>query len=619
MKQGEILRYRWTVALLVLAGYLLVAWQAVQQVQQTAIDQLAINGHNQLNLYKTLLKGELEQFQKLPGLIATHPHLLEVLQDPDKVTAIDTLNRYLQQINEDTGAADIYLMNRSGLTLAASNWNSERPFIGRNFGFRPYFQQALTGRLGRYYALGSISKQRGYYFAAPVEVDGAVLGVVAVKVNLSDIEQQWTGLQEELLVTDPDGVIFISTLPSWRFHTIAALDLENRRKIEQSRRYPGIGMEPMPLETVTISEIEHHIVSLPSGQRYLMQSQPMAEVGWQIHLLTPFHSVRNQKTEAFMLISALALAVLFLALGLRQRYQRRMEKMLYDEQAREALYRAHAELEQRVKDRTADLRQSNEQLSREIEERRHAEAQLRATQDELVQAAKLATLGQMSAGVNHELSQPLAAIRSYADNGQALLEKGRLEEVGSNLSQISDLTERMARIGSQLKIFSRKSTGQVNNVSVQAVMEAVQAIITPRSHKVDATLLVALPDPQLKVRADEVLVQQVLVNLIHNALQAVEGRLERTVKVFAEVREHQVALVVEDSGPGIADENIERIFDPFFTTKAANEGLGLGLTISSRIVTEQGGEMSASNGALGGARFEVVLPRSDESGGANDE
>lgn len=608
MKKAELQRYRWMVALLSALVYLLIAWQTTVEVERKAITALATSGANQLNLYTSHLKGELEQFQKLPSLIATDPRLLGVLHDPDDSEAIDSLNRYLQRINQDTGAADIYLMDRDGLTMAASNWQGERPFVGRNFSFRPYFQQAMAGALGRYYALGSASQQRGYYFASPVRAGGEIFGVVVVKVNLDLLEQQLVGLDEELLVTDPDGVVFLSTRSGWRFKTIAPLSEDQRHRIEQSRRYPGVTLTAMP-----ITEDKHvdsaRMVELSDQQRYLLQQQTMLETGWEIYLLSPSRSIQNQLTEALMLVTAVALALLFLGLGLRQRYQRRLEKMLYDEQARDALYRAHAELEQRVKDRTSDLSAINEQLSREIEERRSAEQQLRSTQDELIQAAKLATLGQMSAGINHELSQPLAAIRSYADNGCALLQKGRLPEVEGNLQQISDLTERMARIGSQLKIFSRKSSGAVKAVPLRTVVEGAVAIIGPRSKKIDADLQIHTPDHQLQVRADEVLLQQVLVNLIYNALQAVEGEVVRAVVVRTEVRAEQVALIVEDSGPGIADEHLEKIFDPFFTTKEASEGLGLGLTISHRIITELGGEMRASRRQSGGARFEVELPK----------
>lgn len=596
--------------LLAIGAYLLIAWQAVVQVEQTAIDALRLSGMSQLNLYASHLQGELQRFEKLPALIATHPRLLEVLQDPDDSEAVDGLNHYLESINRTSGAADTYLMDRTGLTLAASNWSSPRPFVGRNFAFRPYFQQAISGELGRYYALGTTSQQRGYYFASAVEAAGQIFGVVVVKVNLSNIEQGWGGLAEEVLVTDPDGVIFIATQPTWRFKTIRPLDHQNQTRIELSRRYPQASLEPLALSGLHGSSKGGSLVQLMDmRQQYLMQSQTVAEADWEMHLLSPLLPVREQMVNAFLMVSMVTMALLFLGLGLRQRYKRIVERRLYDEQARDALYRAHAELEQRVKERTADLSDSNEQLSREIEERRYAESQLRSTQDQLVQAAKLATLGQMSAGIKHELSQPLAAIRTYADNGKALLEKARYPEVGDNLVQISDLTERMARIGAQLKIFSRKSSGQLSPVLVQGVIRGARAIIGPRSETIDATLEFVVPAQRIEVYGDEVLLQQVLVNLIYNALQAVEGEPDRKVVVCVEERaECQLALIVEDSGPGIANEHLEKIFDPFFTTKEASEGLGLGLTISNRIITELGGEMSARSGSLGGACFEVVLP-----------
>ncbi len=621
VQKGDVIRknkiqLHWLVVPLVIAVYLLVVWQVVLQVQQTAINTLRHSGQSQLNLYASHLQGELQRFEKLPALIATHPRLLEVLQDPDDSEAVDGLNRYLEEINRSSGAADIYLMSHNGLTLAASNWNGPRPFVGRNFSFRPYFQQAIQGSLGRYYALGTTSQQRGYYFASAVKAAGEIFGVVVVKVNLSNIEQEWIGLPEEVVVTDPDGVIFIATQPAWRFKSIRPLDDQTRTRIELSRRYPQASLQPLALNFLHDSLKGGILVQLlDMGQRYLMQSQIVTEADWEMHLLSPLLPVREQMVNAFLMISMVTLALLFLGLGLRQRSKRIEERRLYDEQARDALYQAHAELEQRVRERTVDLSESNEQLSREIEDRRHAETQLRRTQDELVQAAKLATLGQMSAGINHELSQPLAAIRTYAGNGKALLEKARYAEVEENLIQISDLTERMARIGAQLKIFSRKSSGQLSAVSVQGVIDGAKAVIGPRSETIDAELEFVVPDRQLKFYGDEVLLQQVLVNLIYNALQAVEGKKEREVEVRVEEKMNdQIALIVEDSGRGIADEHLEKIFDPFFTTKEASEGLGLGLTISNRIITELGGEMSARSGSLGGACFEVILPGVAEEG-----
>jgi two-component system C4-dicarboxylate transport sensor histidine kinase DctB len=332
-----------------------------------------------------------------------------------------------------------------------------------------------------------------------------------------------------------------------------------------------------------------------------------------VNLLSPLDPVRRQVSEAVTLVGALLLALLFLALGLRQRHKRRQERARYEERARLALRRTNDLLERRVSERTADLSTANAQLSREIDERRRAEADLRQTQGELIQAAKLATLGQMAASINHELNQPLAAIRSYADNGRALLDARRNEEARWNLEQIADLTERMSRIGGQLKVFSRKSRGQMCRVSVRAVVDAAQTIAAPRVRRTGAEVVVDLSEGDLGVRADEVLLQQVLVNLIGNALHAVDGLPAPRLRIRAAPHGAEVLLAVEDNGPGIASEHLQSIFDPFFTTKESGEGLGLGLTISQRIVEGLGGSLTAGSSPLGGARFQILLPAAGES------
>ena len=259
----------------------------------------------------------------------------------------------------------------------------------------------------------------------------------------------------------------------------------------------------------------------------------MPEAGWTMHLLTPMSLLHARVLEVVAVAGAVGLTLFSLALGLWQRHERRQERALFDQQASEALRRAHDELEHRVEQRTADLISSNERLSREIDERRRTEAELRQTQGELIQAAKLATLGQLSAGINHELNQPMAAIRSYADNGRALLAKGRFDEVGWNLQQVSELIGRMGRIAAQLKIFARKSAGRVGPVAVDSVIDTALAVVAPRIRRTGAELEVMRPAPALRLRGDENLVQQVLVNLLGNALQAIDGQPRRLVRVSA--------------------------------------------------------------------------------------
>ncbi|MFC3665409.1 sensor histidine kinase [Modicisalibacter luteus] len=273
----------------------------------------------------------------------------------------------------------------------------------------------------------------------------------------------------------------------------------------------------------------------------------------------------------------------------------------------QALARARDQLEQRVEERTRDLLDSNRRLSGEIDERRRAEAELRQAQDELIQAAKLAVLGQMAAGINHELNQPLAAIRAYAENARVFLDRGRTEAASGNLAQIVELTARMAEISAQLKQFSRKSGDSLTAVSAQASFG--YALRLYRSRLTDACVAVTQdwPMEDIWVHADLVRLEQVLVNLIGNALQAMSETSSPRLDLSIVQENGWVRLGVRDHGPGIAEEHLGRVFEPFFTTKATGKGLGLGLSISARIVDDLGGHLEATNAADGGALFSVTL------------
>ena len=210
----------------------------------------------------------------------------------------------------------------------------------------------------------------------------------------------------------------------------------------------------------------------------------------------------------------------------------------------------------------------------------------------MIHAAKLAVLGQMSAGINHELNQPLAAIRSYTDNGKLFLQKGRLEDAMWNLEQIGELTERMAQIGAQLKLFARKSGGQIVAVPLHGVVDGALEILRPSLRKAEIKLAININPDNLEVKANHVMLQQVLVNLLSNAIQALEGQEEKKISVDCRGDKDRVAIAVQDNGPGIPEENLQNIFEPFFTTKKSGQGLGLGLTISDRIIRDFGGQIS---------------------------
>jgi two-component system C4-dicarboxylate transport sensor histidine kinase DctB len=587
-------------AVIALLGVIL--WQTAHWSRQIALENLQQQNQHQLRLFVANLQGQLEKYEFLPELLSTNSLLLNFLQYPNDVNSINALNRYLETINKVANASDTYLMNAEGWTIAASNWLSERPFIGRNFSYRPYFQQAMEGKLGRYFALGSTSNKRGYYFAYPVRDKEKIQGAVVMKIELLDFEESWRSLKEEFAVTDPDGVIFISTNDTWRYKSLYPLDDSVIERIQSSRRYWNTEIGTLSITPKDRISEQAQVVNMgdPRHSDHLMLVQEMPEAGWQVHTFASLEVVNSQVLKSLLFAAILYIAVVLLVLYLYQRIRRIKERERFE-------LRAKRVLERRVRERTADLTAANTRLLREIEEHRRTDETLRQTQDELIQAAKMAALGQMSSGINHELNQPLAAIRSYADNARALLTRDRREEASWNLQQISELTERMAKISSQFKVFSRKTSGQIVSVSLQAVIENALKIVGPQLKDTETGLRRKLPEEELYVMSDMVQLEQVLVNLITNAVHAVEPQAERWIQISVSTKRRKAIIEILDNGPGIEPANLGRIFDPFFTTKSEERGLGLGLSISYRIVEMMHGSLTAANREQGGAVFTLQL------------
>lgn len=574
--------------------------------------ELREQGNIRLELYINYLQGVLEKYESLPELLAIDDNLVRALLNPLEPTRIETLNRYLETINTVSDTLDTYLMNKDGLTIAASNWKEEHPFIGRNFSYRPYFKQAMTGTLGRYYAIGTTSSRRGYYFAYPVRKDNEILGAVAIKIDIDTVERKWAHRDETFLVSDPDGVIFITTRPEWRYKTLNPLAQDVLQKIVESRRYPDATLAPLS-DSSSYHGNDEQLIEIADDQKKNVQrmvklSQYMPQAGWDVHILVETRTlVKKVVTMCFVVGSGMTVAYVLMLL-LIQRRHRLAELSRVEEEAKKVLQEANELLESRVLDRTQKLTEANEHLRKEILDRQQTEIKLKRTRKELIHAAKLAVLGQMSAGINHELNQPLAAIRSYTDNGKQFLQKGRLEDAMWNLEQISELTERMAQIGAQLKLFARKSSGQIVAVPLHGVVDGALEILRPSLRTAGIELTINIVPDDLEVKANHVLLQQVLVNLLSNALQAMDGQDDKQIVLDCRADDDRVVIAVEDNGPGILEEHLQNIFEPFFTTKKSGQGLGLGLTISDRIIKDLGGQIVLDR-SKNGARFEFSLER----------
>jgi two-component system C4-dicarboxylate transport sensor histidine kinase DctB len=589
---------------LALPVFAVLLWAVKIGSYDVALQEQSTASKQQLKLYATHIEGVLAKYETIPSLLSTNQRVIKVLIQAQNYSARQALNEYFEHSAKASGALDIYLMDVTGLTVAASNWHKENTFIGRNFHYRPYFQQAMQGKLGRYYALGSTSRVRGYYFAYPVERLGKVIGAVVVKMDVGALEKRWEGAQETVIVTDPDGVVFISTDERWRYTHMQPLSEETRERLVQSGRYLDIEHEAMPLFKVQDYADQQQLVELDiAGQKQplLQLDYAMPDAGWSLHLLVSLKEVERY-VWASLLIASGGFTVLFLlSMIVMQRKMRAAEQAHINRESRKALEKAHQQLEYRVEERTADLRH-------EIEEHQRTEDALHKAQDELVQAAKLATLGQMSASINHELNQPLTAIRGYADNARLLLERGRFAEVKSNLLEITKLVDRMANISSQLKLFARKSSGQLVPTNVANALQVGAKILHTELEKSAVKVHFDRSLNTTYVLSDTTRLEQVFLNLMGNAVQALSDVAQPYITIKAHPRpEGRVHITVRDNGPGIPQADLEHIFDPFFTTRKS--GLGLGLAISQHIVQTMNGELFAANNLQGGAEFTVVLDR----------
>ncbi len=604
------------------------------QATRLFLDDTARRAQGTLQLAATALTGYLDRFERLPPLLAVQPQIRALAEDPDDPARVATANLFLRDVASLLGASDVYFMDMGGLTRAASNFDTDTSFIGGNFAFRPYFTDALAHGAGRFYALGTTSMKRGYYFGAPVTVAGRTAGVLVVKVDVDGIEATWGNRDYRVLALDPEGLVFLSSEPGWRFARTRPATPEGDAVLAATRRYAEAGLHPFPLTGTAVSaghplwRVGPHdgpaggdpVGDDPVGTggagdgrtgsagEYLLVQQSMPAADWTLSVL---QDTAPARTQALIVTAGAVLALALLGMAAAVVLQRRAR--LRDRLDLQAA--ARSQLEARVAERTRELAEVNRALGAEVAERRQVEADLRRAQDDLVQAAKLAALGQMSAALGHEVNQPLGALRTYAENAATLIDRDRPGDARAAIDRILSMADRIGTIARRLHTFGRRPGQRLHPVDLAEAAEAAREIAGPRLRQAGAALTLDLPADLPRVTAGPVRMQQVLVNLLTNAADAVAGRDDRRIRLSARATADRVAVLVEDSGPGVPPDIAARIFDPFFSTKGVGNGLGLGLSISYNILKDFGGDLSVGPGALGGASFQLCLRRAEPAAG----
>ncbi|MGH8418745.1 MAG: sensor histidine kinase [Pseudomonas sp.] len=580
--------------------------------EKNGIKALGENGERQLELHARTVESEINKYNYLPSVLELESNVSELLNEPSPELR-GKVNDYLEGLNRRSRSRAIYVLDTTGRVLATSNWRDADSYLGEDLSFRAYYQDAIRGLPGRFYGIGSTTGEPGYYLAHGLEEKGKIIGVAVIKVRLEALEERWQRARLEAFVSDENGIIILSSDPARRLKSVRPLTAQTKERLARSLQYYWWPLnELVPLERQSIAEgiekltfpanssvdHEHTVVS------YLAQTRDLADTPWHLTLLTPLEDLRREAANQGMLVAVACALAMFLLIAWNERRKVISTRLA----AREALEEANNELERRITERTADLRASNERLKGQIRERRQAEETLRQAQDELVQAGKLAAIGQMSTSIAHELNQPLAALRTLSGNTVRFIERGALDTASTNLRTINDLVDRMGRITASLRSFARRGEDK-GQASLLKAVEAALQLLAGRLENSALDLHQAFEDVELAI--DQTRLEQILVNLIGNALDAMQAQPLPVLWLQGDVFEGRYRLRVRDNGHGIDAEARKHLFEPFFTTKPGEQGLGLGLTLSASLAAAAGGSLNAEDPAEGGTMFVLVLPLVD--------
>ncbi len=584
-------KYRWAILPTVVLCSLFVLLLIGYLTERTALNETKTRMENTLAFQTATLKASMEKYTVLAALIARRPDIIRALSSKNLLQDLPTADQLTTDFAGLSGADDVWIVDVSGSILISNRPLSQSPTISN----KEFFKSALQGSLGRASVVTNTG-QRLYIFASPVFNNNQVVGVIVVRVDLEYLERVWVLLQDPMLVIDETGRILLSSIPTWRLKSFY-----NETELGNTERE----IDRYLVEKFTTNSRDrlmlYQVLDKDRGRDFLQVTQYVALLGWEVHALSNYQSIAVQRNTV-VLISFLMMALLAMAFGL---WLSRQKRLVEEQRSQQAFA---LRLERQVRDRTHELTTTNQQLEIEIDERRLAEKHLREAQQELVQAAKLAGIGQMSAVLAHEYNQPLAAIRSYADNATTFLSKDNADAATDNLQRINMLVDKMASLTNTLRNFTHKSTSEFKRFSINGVMDELVILLSPQAKKQQVKLNLIAPEHPVFVMGEHGRLSQIVANLVTNAMDAVNDSSIRKVDVCWYQELDKAIILVKDTGPGVDDKIKEKMFDAFFTTKGTDSGLGLGLFIVMNIINDFNGSLSLKEEQGYGAVFEIVLP-----------
>lgn len=517
-------------------------------------------------LYGGNLLAELRQNAIVPQLLGRDPSLIAALESADYSLSTQRLISFVEEI----GAASLMLLDTDGRTVAATDRNR----IGSAHRSDPYFVDAIRSNATIFSVIQRDTGDYRFFYSRRIQNGGTTVGVIAVEVDLKKFERAWAGISDAVIVTNSNGSILLATEPRWRGRT------EKDALVNET---PQSAIERAIQATADWTALPPD--AYLKGEAVMRLEARVNFRGWRMISYTTYASVR-ERVNGVLALEVMAFAIL---LALTFYFLSRKTA------GRAAIFQRES----------AELRALNAALQREIAERKRVQETLAVAEQTLEQSSKLAALGEMSAAVSHELNQPLAAMKTYLAGARLLLRRNRPEEALSSFGRIDDLIERMGAITRQLKSYARKGQEALSPVNMADALASSLSMMEPQLRQRQVQISRILPEEPVFTLGDRMRIEQVLVNLLRNALDATKSERHPLVEIILSAGE-TATLTVRDNGPGI--EDLDALFEPFYTTKQPGDGVGLGLAISSGIVNDLGGRLTARNGQGGGAVFEMQLP-----------
>ena len=559
--------WRWALAIIACLPLILAAgrWSWDQEVQ--AIDARA---RQSSEAYALALRGIVERYSDLPYVADLQPEVKALLMAPDPQRT-EAVNRYLENLQQRTGAQALYVTDTQGSTLAASNWNTRESFVGHSYQQRPYIEAALRGEQGLFYGVGLTTGRPGLFIAEPVRNDGRIIGVGVVKLALTPLEQAWSGERDPVVLQDRRGIVFLSSVTQWLYHSSQAIPPEALQEMNEQGQYgtrSHFDFLPWTLaQENDVPKLTLHTRLAGQRKDLLAIRTVLPEFGWTLTVTGDLSKARQAQQKA-QIITALIAAVLLLAtLYGRQRKRRR----------------------------------ALQQQALLAQEQREQERQLQVS-------ARLASVGEMASTLAHELNQPLMALSNFAVAARSMAEQGHTEYLGTALDGIVEQSTRASEIVGRVRAFINPARAQYGPQDIHARIVHVVDMLHTELQRNEVHIRMRFAPGLAPVRGDRVLLEQVLMNLIQNAEQVMQRvpPTQREITLTTQAQGTLVEVQVADQGPGIPADKIAKIFTPFFTTRS--DGLGLGLNICRTIIEAHGGHLKASNRPDGGAAFAFTLP-----------